>query len=330
MMSQLKDKLCVVYGSDDNYAKFMGISMYSLFETNTAFEQIVVYVLDCGITQKNKDRLTSVAGQWQRELCFIDMREAVDSLNLNMGAHKIAIASYARLFMASLLPQTCERVLYLDCDTVVMDSLAPLWETAFGTALIAGVQDTVDSYFLDVIGLPKGTKYINAGILLVNLAAWRAENLQEQFMALITKFGGNVPHHDQGTINAVCGDRRIVVPLRNNVTANLYSFSAQTIRKIYFLDEFYSQEELTEALRHPAVVHFTTGLLGRPWEENSSHPQRDHFWSIVEKTPWKGLQPKPDTRGMGLKAFIFFHKVIPRPVFEFVYRNISWALHLRK
>ena len=95
MMSMLKDKLCVVYGSDDNYAKFMGISMYSLFETNTTFEEIVVYILDCGITQENKDRLAAVAEQWHREISFIDMRSAVDSLNLNMGAHKIAIASYA-------------------------------------------------------------------------------------------------------------------------------------------------------------------------------------------------------------------------------------------
>lgn len=329
-MKMINDTLRVAYGSDDNYAKFMGISMYSLFEANTAFERIVVYILDCGITPENRQRLQQVADQWQREICFIDMNAAVESLDLNMGAHKIAVASYARLFMASLLPEECQRVLYIDCDTMICDSLAPLWQTEFGTSLIAGAQDTVDSYFLDVIGLPKGTKYVNAGILLANLAAWREENLQEQFMALIRKFGGNVPHHDQGTINAVCGARRVIIPVRYNVTANLYSFSAQTIRKIYFLDAYYSQEELDVALAEPAIVHFTTGLLGRPWEENSTHPRKERFWTIVEKTPWKGLQLKPDTRGLGLKAFIFFHKIVPRPVFEFVYRNISWALHLRK
>lgn len=329
-MSSMKDTLRVVYGSDDNYAKFMGVSMYSLFESNTEFEQIVVYILDCGITQENKERLAAVAEKWGREIHFVDMGAAVESLNLNMGAHKIAIASYARLFMATLLPEECQRVLYIDCDTMVKDSLAPLWRTEFGTALIAGAQDTVDSYFLDVIGLPKGTKYINAGILLANIAAWREENLQEKFMALIAKFGGNVPHHDQGTINAVCGERRVIIPARYNVTANLYSFSAQTIKKIYFLEEYYTQEELTEAMDKPAIVHFTTGLLGRPWEEKSTHPERENFWHVVNKTPWKGLELKPDTRSLGLKAFIFFHKVVPRPVFEFVYRNISWALHLRK
>lgn len=322
--------LYVAYGSDDNYAKYMGISMYSLFEHNTAFENIEVFVLDCGITAENKEKLTAVAGQWQRHIHFLDMSEAVKSLDLHMGAKKIAIASYARLFIGSLLPEYCPRVLYIDCDTLVCDSLLPLWETAFDDALIAGAQDTVDSYFLDVIGLPRSIRYINAGILLINLNAWREEKLQAQFMALIEKFGGNVPHHDQGTINAVCKERRKIVPVRYNVTANLYSFSAQTIRKIYFLNEYYTQEELTAALEKPAIVHFTTGLLGRPWEEKSTHPQKQAFWDTAAKTPWKDIRPLPDSRGLGLKIFIFFHKVVPRPLFEFIYRNMCWVLHLRK
>lgn len=329
-MTQLASPLRIVYGSDDNYAKFMGISMYSLFETNGDFESIEVYVLDCGIKEENKENLRSIADAFHRDIFFVDMAGAVESLNLHMGAKKIAIASYARLFMPSLLPDSCDKVLYLDCDTLVRQSLKDLWEISFGTALIAGVQDTVDSYFLNVIGLEKEVQYINAGIILVNLKAWREENMQQKFMAFIEKFGGNVPHHDQGTINGTCGDRRIIAPLRFNVTANLYSFSAKTIRKIYFLQEYYSQEELDDALNAPAIVHFTSGLLGRPWEENSTHPLRDTFWDTVKKTPWRDLASAPDTRSFGLKAFIFFHKITPRPIFEFVYRNISWALHLRK
>ena len=329
-MMATQNKLIVAYGSDDNYAGYLGISMYSLFETNPEFEHITVYVLDCGISEENRNRLESVAAQWGREVCFINMAEAIGSLNLNLGAHKIAIASYARLFLASILPENVDRVLYIDCDTLVRDSLAELWQTGFGNALIAGCQDTVDSYFLDVIGLPRDVQYVNAGILLINLKAWRDENLQSQFMEMIARFGGNVPHHDQGTINAVCESRRVIVPIRFNLTSNIYSFSAKTIRRIYFLQQYYTQDELDAAMTKPAIVHFTTGLLGRPWEEGSTHPEQESFWAAVRKTPWSSLQKKPDSRYFGLKAFIFFYRITPRPVFEFVYRNISWALHLRK
>lgn len=329
-MTHLSNTLYIAYGSDDNYAKYLGISMLSLFEHNTAFEEIVVFVLDCGISDENRERLSSIASAWRRQIRFINMTDAIGSLNLNLGAHKIAIASYARLFLASILPESCDRVLYIDCDTLIKDSLAELWATEFDNALIAGAQDTVDSYFLNVIGLPKGTKYVNAGILLINLKAWRDENIQSHFMDMISKFGGNVPHHDQGTINAVCGERRVIVPIRYNLTSNIYSFTAATIQKIYFLDEYYTQHELDAAMQNPAIVHFTTGLLGRPWEEASTHPEQKAFWDTVAKTPWSDLTRKPDSRSTGLKLFIFFHRIVPRPVFEFVYRNISWALHLRK
>ena len=38
------------------------------------------------------------------------------------------IAVYYRLLVPHLLPPEIERVVYLDCDTLVINSLAPLWE----------------------------------------------------------------------------------------------------------------------------------------------------------------------------------------------------------
>lgn len=325
-----QDTFCVAYGSDDNYAKFLGTSMLSLFEKNTDFARIAVYVLDCGISPENRQNLTGIAEKWQREIHFIDMQEAIKGLNLNLGAHKIAVASYARLFLASLLPEEFDRVLYVDCDTLVLDSLRPLWETEFGDALIAGAQDVVDSYFLSVIRLDKSIKYINAGVLLINLAGWRAEKMQEKFLQIIASFGGNVPHHDQGTINAACGARRVVVPVRYNFTTSLFSFSARTIRRIYFLEDYYTQAELDAATKQPAIVHFTTGLLGRPWEQGSTHPYRQAFRDAMARTPWAGTPEAPDSRYPALKAFTVFYNIVPKPVFEVVYRAFSWALHLRK
>ncbi len=325
-----QNTLCVAYGADDNYAKLLGTSMLSLLEHNTDFERIVIYVLDCGIRPENRRNLAGIAEEWRREIHFIPMQEAIEGLHLNLGAHKIAVASYARLFLASLLPEAFDRVLYVDCDTLVLDSLRPFWETDFNGALIAGAQDVVDSYFLNIIRLPKTNKYINAGVLLINLAAWRAEKMQDRFLEIIESFGGNVPHHDQGTINAACGSQRVIVPVRYNFTTSLFSFSARTIRRIYFLDDYYTQEEMDAARANPAIVHFTTGLLGRPWEQGSTHPYRQAFRDTIARTPWAGTPEAPDSRYPALKAFTLFYKVVPKPLFEVVYRAFSWVLHLRR
>ena len=326
----MSDTLYAAYNSDDNYAPYLGASMLSLLQSNTSFSRICIYIMDCGMTEESRCNLRHIAARFGREIFFVPMQQHIAQLDLHLGAHKMAVAAYARLFLTQVLPEDCSRVLYIDCDTIVKGSLAEIWKLPFGNALIAGVQDTVDNYFLTAIGLEKGLPYINAGILLVNLEAWRKENLLAQFLGVIRRFDGNVPAHDQGTINAVCGARRIVLPVRYNLTSNLYSFSAKTIRRIYFLDSYYSQNDLDAAIADPAIVHFTTGLLGRPWEEGSTHPERQVFLDALAATPWGALPLQPDSRYFGLKCFTFFYEHCPRGLFEFLYRNLCWMLHLRK
>lgn len=325
-----QDTLFVAYATDDNYAKHLGISMLSLFQTNAAFDGIRVFVLDCGISEQNRKHLETIAGQYGRALTFLPMGGGLGRLRLKNNTLQLSFAYYARLFLATLLPEEIERVLYLDCDTLVMSSLKEAWEVPLGDALVAGVGDTVDLFFLKVIGLDPQIQYVNSGVLLINLKGWRAENLEQKFLDFIGKFDGNVPHKDQGTINGVCKERKYILPPRYNAMSNVYSFSAGTIRRIYFLDTYYTQAELDEAIRNPAVIHFTTGLVGRPWEEDCTHPAKEDYLRILRQSPWKADPLTPNSRKTGLKVFTFFYQHLPLGLFETGYRMFHWILHLKK
>ena len=323
-------KMCVAYAADDNYAKYLGISMLSLFQSNQEFKEIGVYVLDCGIGVENKEKLKFIAEQNNRDINFCSMEVAVSGLDLQMGVRKIAVASYARLFLASIIPKECDRILYLDCDTIVRNSLNEYWNTNLENDMVAGVRDTVDSFFLKKIGLDSEDYYVNAGILLINLAGWREQHLEAQFMEFIRKYNGNVPHHDQGTINGVCKNKKCIVAPRYNATSNIYSFSAKTIRRIYFMNSFYSQRELEEAKKNPAVLHFTTGLVGRPWEENCTHPMKEEYLRIAKESPWKNDPLLPDSRKLSVRVFSAFYRYAPLFLSEAAYRLISLVAHIRE
>ncbi len=324
-----ENKLCVAYGADDNYAKYLGISMLSLFQTNKDFDEINVFVMDCGIEEANKEKLVSIAKEYNRVIQFISMKDYVDGLDLNMGARKISTSSYARLFLASVIPPAYNRILYLDCDTIVTDTIAEYWNTNLDGYMAAGVRDTVDKYFLKKIGLTQEHYYVNAGILLINLEAWRESKIQQQFMAFIRKFNGNVPHHDQGTINAVCSGKILTVAPRYNVTSNVYTFPAKTIKRMYFMDSFYEQKELDEARKNPAILHYTTGLVGRPWEEKCTHPRKGAYIKAAKKSPWRDDKILPDSRSLGVRAFAALYRYTPKFVSETAYRLSNWLLHIR-
>lgn len=318
------DKLCVAYAADDNYAKYLGISMLSLFRSNKEYLEIEVFVLDCGINDWNKGKISSIAREYKRKLYFIPMEEAVSGLDLHMGERKISIASYARLFLSSVIPESYQKVLYLDCDTIIRDSVAGFWNVELGSNMVAGIQDTVDHFFLRKIGLKPGEYYINAGILLVNLSGWRENHLDKEFFDFIRKYDGDVPHHDQGIINGVCAGKKCLVSSRYNVTSNIYSFSAKTIKRIYFMKSFYEQEVLDEAMKNPAILHFTTGLVGRPWEEGCTHPMKKEYLKIAKISPWKEELLLPDSRRYCVKLFSGFYNHMPLFLSETVYRSVSW------
>lgn len=318
-MEDIRD-LCVAYNADDNYAKYLGISMLSLFEANKEFKGIDVYIMDCGISDKNKEKLVKIADEYGRRIFFASMKDFISGLKLNMGHKKIASATYARLFLSSVVPETYKKVLYLDCDTIIMDNLSSLWKTDLKDFFAAGVRDTVERYAVTRIGLTKRDLYVNAGVLLVNLSAWRKHNIQKAFLDFIEKFGGNVPFHDQGIINGVCGKSIFALSPRYNVTSNMFTFTSDSIRKIYYMDSYYSEKELTEARKNPAILHFTTGLVGRPWEENCTHPKKDEFIKAAEKSPWKDDPLLPDSRRFTLKAFTFLYRHAPLFISENIYR----------
>lgn len=315
-----KEILCVSFNADNNYAKYLGISMLSLFEANKSFKGIDVYIMDCGISDENKKKLSKICEEYKRNIFFISMKELISGLKLNMGHKKIAIAAYARLFLSSVIPDTYDKVLYLDCDTIITDNLHKLWETNLTGFLAAGVQDTVERSAVVKIGLSQSDLYVNAGVLLANLAYWRKENIEEQFIDFIDKFKGNVPFHDQGIINGVCNKRLLILPPRYNVTSNMYSFTANTIKRIYSIKNYYLQKDLDDARENPAILHFTTGLVGRPWEENCTHPMKAAFLNALDKSPWKDEPLLPDSRRLSLKAYTFLYRHSPLFISENIYR----------
>ena len=192
--------LHVVLATDNNYAEFVAVVIVSMLQTNPQFENIHVHLLANGVNDTTIQKLQRHLPQQRGQLHVYDISDLEQRLGIKVPA-TIAISSYARLFMASLLPAEIDRVLYLDCDVVVTDSIMHFWKMDLEGILVVGVLDTLYSVTAKTdIGLSTDTPYINAGVLLVNLKAWRDENMQQRFLNFLLGHNGQVTHHDQENI----------------------------------------------------------------------------------------------------------------------------------
>ena len=285
----------IVYSSDDNYAQHMGASMYSLLSHN-ADSEIVIYVIDNGISSDSKVKLQQIINQFPlSRLQWIDFSKWSKKLTLNMQ-WPISLSSYGRLFVGSMLPPDVSRCLYLDGDMIICDHIDELWNWDMSKCTIAAVQDTVSRETKESIGTHYGEKYFNAGLLLIDLNRWRSSDAEQACLDFIAQHQGRVAHHDQGVLNGVFHKDVSILPLKYNVMTIHYMMDRARILK-YFREEspFYSEKEIAQAKEHPAVLHYTPSFTSRPWARTCHHPLKKLYWAAVEKTPWAGAQPTKDT-----------------------------------
>lgn len=182
-------RMNVLYSSDDNYAQHMGVSIYSLLRHNAEFENIRLYVIDNDISPENRDKLREMVSRFSNaEIMFLPFLEWKEKLRLNMS-WDISISSYARLFVGEMLPETVDRVLYADCDMIVCEPLRELWNTPLGGKVLAAVQDSISADTKAAVGLQAGMRYFNAGLLLIDLAEWRARKMGKGACPLLKDTG---------------------------------------------------------------------------------------------------------------------------------------------
>lgn len=305
-------EIVVVYSSDDNYAQHTGVSILSLLDNNKHFDDIHIYVIDNEISKINKENLKAIISCYKRKITFIDFSKYKEMLKLNMQ-WDISLSAYARLFISSILPSNIDRVLYFDCDTVIIDKIDELWNQDIEDCYVAGVSDTVSSTTKSAVGISGEENYINSGMLLINLKRWREENIQDKFIKFIDSNKGSVTHHDQGVINGVlCKKSKVLNPKFNLMTV-YYIMKREDIISYYGIDnEFYSDEVINESLRNPVYIHFTPGFTTRPWIKGCKHPKRQVYLDYLDKTPWKNSRLEKDKSKLRIK------------IINWIYRNLSF------
>lgn len=305
-------RMNVLYSSDNNYAQHMGVSIYSLLRHNAEFENIRLYVIDNDISPENRDKLREMVSRFSNaEIMFLPFLEWKEKLRLNMS-WDISISSYARLFVGEMLPETVDRVLYADCDMIVCEPLRELWNTPLDGKVLAAVQDGISADTKAAVGLRAGMRYFNAGLLLIDLAEWRARKMGKRCMSFIEGHGGNVVHHDQGVLNGVLMGDYVNLPIKDNLMTIHYMLSREKLLN-YFHEEagFYPQEEIEAAKKAPVILHYTPSFTSRPWCRDCRHPLKALYWENLAQTPWRGAAPEKSKDKWYVKLINWRYRNLP-------------------
>ena len=152
--------------SDDNYAIHLGVSIVSILENH--LNDVHIHILNNNIGKSNLKKIKNLEKHYNNlQISIYNLPDYFNKNNLeeiikeeleNTEAYNLlGISTFSRLFLADILPKNIEKVLYLDADTLVLDSLDELFEVDLKENFVAGVIDGVAaSIILDTYLRMKG------------------------------------------------------------------------------------------------------------------------------------------------------------------------------
>lgn len=236
---------------DSNYADVLIKMLSSLSASNP--DEFDVYIAHSSLRLTDLSHISKGV-----ESSRIRLHPIKISADLFEGAHftkRISKETYYRLLLFEYLPPEVDRILYLDPDITVLNSVRLIYNMEFGDMIFAGAGHTrgiVKAFNRLRLNLGAKGDYINAGVLMINVENMRRYVDAQQIFSFISRRGKTLFQADQDVINGLFRDKII------SLNPCYYNLDEATYRR--------SGLDLDWVRQNCVFVHYNG--KNKPWKKN--------------------------------------------------------------
>lgn len=255
----------ILIATDTNYAKYYKVMLTSLCENNYNVKINVYLFYSQGLSREGIEDLKEL-----ERIYSIEFKPYYMDFFKNVEVKHWSVETYFRL-LALELPDSVERILWLDGDVIVRRSIVSFYNSEFDKAYFIACEDRAISQNKDKdeyrrIGFRPEQIYVNGGVLLMNLKELRKDFTGRQFVDYIEENWKTFCYVDQSFINKMFGGGQIKVmdELKYNCQVNCHHYKEEAI-----------------ILEQASIIHFA-GNNQRPWD----YSFRKHYGSAVNGEVW--------------------------------------------
>lgn len=201
----------ILLGFDRNFWAPAYATMRSICLASPNPENIVFHLCYRGLDDEQKADLGEISKEFGAGLSWHDLdtnprfQAALATLK---DSKRLGTIIYARLMVEEFVPADAERVIYLDCDVMVMAPIEELWDTPLNGRTLGAVRDPW--VLLHVRGRDMRDKkdlfrshdpYFNSGLMVIDLERWRAAKVWDKLKAVIADGTMERLYYDQDFLN---------------------------------------------------------------------------------------------------------------------------------
>lgn len=253
-----KDKINILVTLNEAYIPYLNVMLSSLIYNNQdCFFDI--YLLHSSIPDKALEQTRNIIGQFGK-LIMVEARNI--GLENAPTTTRYPTEIYYRIFAARYLPQTLDRILYLDPDIIVNGSVKELYSMSMDSyyfaaaSHIGGFMQKINEIRLD---MEEESPYINSGVMLMNLERLRNEQNFDDVFTFIEKRKNFLILPDQDIISSLYGSK----------ICALDSFRYNMTEKLYRTHSLFEKDLNLEWVRKNSIIIHYCGR-NKPWKNNYS------------------------------------------------------------
>lgn len=268
------DPIAIICVCDNHYAILLAALIKSIEVNHHSGEKLEFFIVEDGITNKNKTRIRNASNQEVTTIHWMAMSECLPKdAKLPVDKSSLPLNIYTRLFIPHFIPKHIKKIIFLDVDMIMLEDVSKLWHTDLGNNIVGAVQDQfiqvvtrwggISNY--EELGIPADNKYFNAGLMVLDIDRWEKADITNKVLTCLTQHKKHAVFQDQYGLNAVLALHwQELDPLWNRFA--------------------YSEEE------RPFLIHFT-GRKPIYKSYEFSEKYKEIFFSYLNMTAWKNFRP---------------------------------------
>ena len=262
----------VFMATNDNYAPFLGVTLNSLLLNADRYYFYDIYIFHSGIKEYYISKLDSIQEKDANVRC-VNVKSIITSQNLYSNRH-YSVEMYHRFLIPELfffLP----KAVYIDCDTIVLDSIHKLYNINIGNNVLGAARNLLHremyEYVVNKLHFDP-EKYINSGVLLINCEQFILQGIKNKCYAFLQNHL-SLECPDQDALNVCCKDIQIINAEWNVQWHHLLNKSTPRYSLVPNDAEIFS-----DALSDIRILHFTSNK--KPWNYLASK-YSELFWEYA-------------------------------------------------
>ncbi|EOH7550267.1 glycosyltransferase family 8 protein [Campylobacter jejuni] len=266
----MRKNIHIFFTINDVYSGYLSACMISILDSLDRDYIPYFYIIDGGISEKNKNKLKFLNIGREFYVEFIAVNQDLFKKLPNSSQSHISNETNYR-FLVSTIKPNLDKCIFLDVDLVAVGDISKLWEICIDDYYMAAVSDQAplhsESWTLK-LPLPYDYLYVNTGVTLINLKKWREDNIQELLFQNSAQYAEILQFPDQDTLN---------ITLYKKIKYLSHIYNAMPVQT------YYNEKQKQEAFSNPQIIHWAG--YKKPWKFPDA-PYAEMFWHYARQTPF--------------------------------------------